>query len=52
MSEKPDILSVPTEEEIDLALARLFFSDNPAWAVMLKLRADRDRWKKGLEGIE
>lgn len=43
---------IPTEDEIDEVLARLFFLDNPAWIVMLGLRADRDRWKRGLEGIE
>jgi hypothetical protein len=43
---------IPTEDEIDEVLARLFFADNSAWRIMLGLRADRDRWKKGLEGIE
>jgi hypothetical protein len=43
---------IPTEDEIDVVLARLFFTDNAAWVVMLGLRVDRDRWKKGLEGIE
>lgn len=43
---------IPTEDEIDEVLVRLFFADNAAWAVMLGLRDDRDRWKRGLEGIE
>ncbi len=42
----------PTQEQIDEVLARLFFSDNAAWRIMLLLREDRDAWKKGLEGIE
>ena len=51
-SESGIVARVPTEDEIDLVLARLFFSDNPAWVAMLGLRYDRDRWKRGLEGVE
>ena len=43
---------IPTDDEIDEVLVRLFFSDNAAWIAMIGLRADRDQWKRGLQGIE
>lgn len=43
---------VPTEDQIDEVLVRLFFTDNAAWVIIIGLRADRDQWKRGLQGIE
>jgi len=43
---------IPTEDELDEVLVRLFFSDNPAWVIITGLRYDRDKWKRGLQGIE
>ena len=50
----PEMMKVPipTKDEVDEVLARLFFADNTAWRVMLGLRVDRDNWKRGLENIE
>ena len=45
-------IQIPTEDQIDEALVRLFFADNAAWLVMLGLRQDRDNWKRGLQSIE
>lgn len=50
--DKPKELPAPTESEVDEVLARLFFSDNPAWRVMWLQREDRNRWRRGLQGVE